>query len=197
MENSITDLWSQMNFVNPGLLGSFHYFNEHYVVPIEKGKDESKSQKLQLLVKPFILRRTKSMVATDLPSKTEHIRFCDMHEGQKKLYESTKSAYRNELLKSLGDRSFTKNKFSFFQGLTKLRLLANHPYMADKENTETSGKFEEVIYLAQKALSQGHKILMFSQFVKQLDIYKNISTNLKQSIFIWTVQPQPSIAKNW
>lgn len=172
VENSITDLWSQMNFVNPGLLGSFHYFNEHYVVPIEKGKDESKSQKLQLLVKPFILRRTKSMVATDLPSKTEHIRFCDMHEGQKKLYESTKSAYRNELLKSLGDRSFTKNKFSFFQGLTKLRLLANHPYMADKENTETSGKFEEVIYLAQKALSQGHKILMFSQFVKQLDIYK-------------------------
>jgi SNF2 family DNA or RNA helicase len=172
IENSITDLWSQMNFVNPGLLGSYQFFTDHYVIPIEKHGDMEQTRRLQMLVKPFIMRRTKAMVATDLPAKTEHLRYCIMTEAQEKLYEETKSFYRNEILKSMTDRTFSKSKLSILQGLSKLRQISNHPRMNDAEYEGGSGKFDDVTNLAQTAIAEGHKVIMFSQFVKHLDVYR-------------------------
>lgn len=173
VENSVGDLWTQLTFLNPGLLGTQAYFNEEYVQAIEKKKDEDKARKLQAIIKPFVLRRTKEQVAEELPPKTEQIIYCTMSEDQSAYYEETKSAYRNDLLSSMDDGSYVKKQVQLLQGLTALRQLANHPVMIDKAYTSDSGKFENVIHTLDNVLKGGHKVLIFSQFVKHLRIFKN------------------------
>jgi SNF2 family DNA or RNA helicase len=172
VENTVNDLWTQMSFINPGLLGSQSLFYSEFVIPIEKKKDEEKASKLQALIKPFVLRRTKTQVATELPPKTENLFYCQMSEEQKEYYEEIKSEYRNELLLNLEEGSFKKSQIQVLQGLTKLRQIANHPGMIDEDYTGDSGKFENVIHTLENVLSRGHKVLVFSQFVKHLDIYR-------------------------
>ncbi|WPU98471.1 DEAD/DEAH box helicase [Mucilaginibacter sp. cycad4] len=173
VENSVNDLWTQMSFINPGLLGAQQFFQNEFVAPIEKKKDEDKARKLQALIKPFVLRRTKEQVATELPPKTENLFYCQMTEEQSSVYEEVKSEYRNELLKSLEDGTFAKTQIQVLQGLIKLRQIANHPIMIDKDYEGDSGKFEDVVHTLGNVLDGGHKVLIFSQFVKQLSIYRN------------------------
>jgi superfamily II DNA or RNA helicase len=172
VENSVNDLWTQMSFINPGLLGIQQYFQNEFVTPIEKKKDEDKARKLQALIKPFVLRRTKEQVATELPPKTENLFYCRMTEEQASVYEKVKSEYRNELLKSLEDGTYAKTQIQVLQGLIKLRQIANHPSMIDAEYEGDSGKFEDVVHTLANVLDGGHKVLIFSQFVKQLTIYR-------------------------
>jgi len=172
VENSVGDLWSQLTFLNPGLLGTQAFFNDEYVQAIEKKKDEEKARKLQSIIKPFVLRRTKEQVAAELPPKTEQVIYCDMSEDQAAYYEKTKSAYRNDLLQSMEDGTFAQKQVQLLQGLTALRQLANHPFMIDGEYLSDSGKFENVIHTLDNVLKGGHKVLVFSQFVKHLDIFK-------------------------
>lgn len=172
VENTVNDLWTQMSFINPGLLGSQHYFQNDFVIPIEKKKDEEAARKLQALIKPFVLRRTKNQVATELPEKTVQLFYCKMSDEQAQFYEDIKSEYRNDLLQSLEDGTFPKSQIQMLQGLTKLRQIANHPAMIDKDYEGESGKFENVIHALENVLTRGHKVLVFSQFVKQLDIYR-------------------------
>jgi len=172
VENSVNDLWTQMSFINPGLLGIQQFFMNEFVTPIEKKKDEDKARKLQALIKPFVLRRTKEQVATELPPKTENLFYCQMSEEQSAVYEKVKSEYRNELLKSLDDGSFPKKQIQVLQGLIKLRQIANHPVMIDSEYEGDSGKFENVVHTLSNVLEGGHKVLIFSQFVRQLNIYR-------------------------
>lgn len=172
VENSVGDLWSQLTFLNPGLLGTQAFFYEEYVQAIEKKKDEEKARKLQSIIKPFVLRRTKEQVAAELPPKTEQIIYCDMSEDQAQYYEKTKSAYRNDLLQSMDDGTFAQKQVQLLQGLTALRQLANHPVMIDSDYHSDSGKFENVIHTLDNVLKGGHKVLVFSQFVKHLDIFK-------------------------
>lgn len=173
VENSVADLWTQLTFLNPGLLGTQAFFNEEYVQAIEKKKDEEKARKLQAIIKPFVLRRTKEQVASELPSKTEQVFYCNMSEDQAAYYEKTKSAYRNDLLSSMDDGTFKKKQVQLLQGLTALRQLANHPIMIDSDYESDSGKFENVIHTLDNVLKGGHKVLIFSQFVKHLAIFKN------------------------
>jgi len=172
VENSVSDLWSQLTFLNPGLLGTQAFFYEEYVQAIEKKKDEEKARKLQSIIKPFVLRRTKEQVAAELPPKTEQVIYCDMSEDQAAYYEKTKSAYRNDLLQSMDDGTFAQKQVQLLQGLTALRQLANHPVMIDGAYVSDSGKFENVIHTLDNVLKGGHKVLVFSQFVKHLDIFK-------------------------
>jgi superfamily II DNA or RNA helicase len=173
VENSVNDLWTQMSFINPGLLGIQQYFQNEFVTPIEKKKDEDKARKLQALIKPFVLRRTKEQVATELPPKTENLFYCQMSEEQASVYEKVKSEYRNELLKSLEDGTYAKTQIQVLQGLIKLRQIANHPAMIDSDYEGDSGKFENVVHTLANVLDGGHKVLIFSQFVKQLSIYRS------------------------
>jgi SNF2 family DNA or RNA helicase len=172
VENTVNDLWTQMSFINPGLLGSQTFFQKDFVQPIEKKKDEEKAQKLQVLIKPFVMRRTKEQVATELPPKTENLFFSKMTDDQLEIYEQTKSEYRNELLKALETGDYSKSPIQMLQGLTKLRQIANHPALIDKDYEGESGKFEDVIHKLQSVVEAGHKVLVFSQFVKQLDLYR-------------------------
>lgn len=177
VENTVNDLWTQMSFINPGLLGSQSLFYSEFVVPIEKKKDEEKAAKLQALIKPFVLRRTKTQVATELPPKTENLFYCEMSEEQKEYYEKVKSEYRIALLMNLEEGTFRKSQIQVLQGLTKLRQIANHPGMIDEHYEGDSGKFENVIHTLENVLSRGHKVLVFSQFVKHLDIYRRYFTS--------------------
>lgn len=172
VENSVSDLWSQMHFANPGLLGSYSYFQKEFVQPIEKKKDEDKAKRLQAIVKPFILRRTKDQVAKELPPKTEQVLYCEMTEAQSDLYETVKSEYRNAILDGIMEDKPKSTQIALLQGLTKLRQLANHPKMVDSDYTGQSGKFNTVIETLDAVLQRGNKVLIFSQFVKQLSLFR-------------------------
>ncbi|MCD8741425.1 DEAD/DEAH box helicase [Mucilaginibacter roseus] len=172
VENSVNDLWTQMSFINPGLLGTQQFFQNEFVTPIEKKKDEEKARRLQALIKPFVMRRTKEQVATELPPKTENLFYCQMSEEQAEVYEKIKSEYRNELLKSIEDGTYSNQQIQVLQGLIKLRQIANHPIMIDQDYEGDSGKFENVVHTLANVLDGGHKVLIFSQFVKQLALYR-------------------------
>lgn len=173
VENTVADLWSQLHFLNPGLLGTYRYFQDEFVQPIERKKDETKAARLQAIVKPFILRRTKSQVAAELPDKTEQIVYCSLTEEQETRYEYTKSEYRNALLDINAETDSKPSSIAVIQGLTKLRQLANHPQMLDAEYEFSSGKLETALEMLEPILAEGSKVLIFSQFVKHLRIFRS------------------------
>ncbi|MBP6386187.1 MAG: DEAD/DEAH box helicase [Pseudarcicella sp.] len=181
LENSILDLWSQMNFANPGLLGSLKYFKTEYQNPIEKEGDELKKQRLNAIIKPFMLRRKKSQVALDLPDKIENIHYVVMPESQAKAYEKTKSLFRNELLQKIETEGVRASQMLILQGLTMLRQIANHPKLTDPSYTGESGKQDDVLDKIETIIAEGHKVLIFSQFTKQLQLYKTYFDEQKTS----------------
>lgn len=186
VENSLTDLWTQLNFVNPGLLGSLAFFRREYAKPIEKKKDDEKEEQLRKIIKPFILRRTKEMVASDLPPVTEQTKFCNMTEEQGEIYEKEKSAVRNSILKNIETSGREKSAIVVLQGLMKLRQISNHPLMAYEDYQSGSGKFDTVVQDIESVISEGHKILVFSSFVKHLDLYASVLARKRISYSILT-----------
>ena len=174
IENSTMDLWSQMNFINPGLLGHQSFFKKQYQIPIEKQNNEDKTNKLFSLIKPFVMRRHKSQVAKDLPKKVENIHYSTMTVLQEEMYEETKNKYRNDILSHIETHGLGKSQMVLLQGLTQLRLIANHPKMSDPDYVGDSGKLDDMMHMLSNTLSEGHKILIFSQFVKHLTIVKEL-----------------------
>ncbi len=170
LENSTLDLWSQMSFINPGLLGNQSFFRNEFLNPIEKQNDQDKTRKLYSIIKPFILRRHKSQVATELPEKVESIKYCNMTARQEENYEEVKSYFRNKILEQIEQYGVNKSHMVLLQGLTKLRQIANHPKMIDIEYNGDSGKLDALTRMVLSAISEDHKILIFSQFVKHLNI---------------------------
>ena len=170
LENSTLDLWSQMTFINPGLLGTKSFFKNEFVQPIEKKGDTHKTNKLYSIIKPFILRRQKWQVATELPDKVENLTYCTMTDEQEAQYEEAKAFYRNEILDLIEHKGIRKSQLLLLQGLTKLRQIANHPRMVDEEYRGSSGKLEDMVHMLTSAISEGHNILVFSQFVKHLTL---------------------------
>jgi len=173
LENSTLDLWSQMSFVNPGLLGTERYFRNEFQTPIEKKQDKDKTRRLNVIIKPFILRRQKSQVAKDLPEKVENIRYVKMTPEQEEHYEEVKSFYRNQILDTIEKQGVKKSQLLILQGLTQLRQIANHPRMIEPDFEGSSGKLDDVTYMIDDAISGGHKVLIFSQFVKHLSIVRD------------------------
>ena len=168
IENSLSDLWAQFNFINPGLLGNFSFFKNNYIQKITKEKNKNTEEALQKLIRPFLLRRTKEEVTPDLPPLSQEIVYCDMTENQQENYNAEKNRIRNVLLES--KENLTKNNFIALQGLMRLRLLANHPALIDLEYQEDSGKFDQIILYFESLRASGHKVLIFSSFVKHLKL---------------------------
>ena len=179
LENTTMDLWSQMNFINPGLVGGQTFFRNEFLTPIEKRGDEHKAAKLHAIIKPFILRRLKSQVATDLPEKTENIHYTDMTPEQEKKYEEIKSMYRERILSEIEKQGVANTKMTLLEGLTRLRQISNHPRMVDISYTGDSGKMEDLSHMLENAILEGHKLLVFSQFVKHLDLVKDRLRSMK------------------
>lgn len=179
LENTTMDLWSQITFINPGLLGGATYFKNEYLGPIEKKGDEAKAKKLHATIKPFVLRRLKSQVATDLPEKTESVHFTNMTTDQEKRYEEVKAQYRDRIMEKMDKEGVSGSRFVLLEGLTKLRQLANHPRMVDANYQSDSGKMEDLSHMLDSALREGHKVLIFSQFVKHLELVKDLLKHKK------------------
>lgn len=171
IENSLTDLWSQINFVNEGLLGSLNFFKKQFVKSIEKKKNKEQEQRLKELINPFILRRTKEEVAKELPPLYEQYRFCNMTEEQRRMYEEEKSTVRNTLLENLEEMGLERSAMMVLKALTKLRQISNHPLMVDGEYEHGSGKYDEVFRNIESVITEDHKVLVFSSFVKHLELY--------------------------
>lgn len=171
IENSLSDLWSQMQFINPDLLGQYAFFRREFITPIEKHQDEPKKDQLRKLVAPYLLRRTKDLVAKDLPPLTVQTFYSEMSAEQQKLYEREKSAARNYLLEHF-DATSPQYKIMVLQSLTKLRQLANHPVLAFREYERDSGKFQDVLEQWDTVRRSGHKVLFFSFFVQYLELFR-------------------------
>lgn len=172
IENNLLELWSQMNFLNPGILGSIKNFNEDFRIPIEKENSIEKTEYLKRLIFPFILRRTKDVVAKELPEKSEIIHYCEMTEEQNNTYDIWRDSIRSEILTSIENNGVKKSSFKVLEGLLRLRQICNHPKLVDNKYSHLSGKFEEFKELIVEVTSEGHKVLVFSQFVQMLDILK-------------------------
>mgnify|MGYP005811707521 CR=1 FL=1 len=172
VENGTMDLWSQINFINRGLLGSQNTFKRQFLQPIEKMNDRDKAAKLHAMIKPFILRRLKSQVATELPEKVINVKYSTMTEEQEKAYEQVKGYYREKIVSEMGVPGMKNQQFTLLRGLTQLRQIANHPKLTDKDYLGDSGKLEDVTHMIKATVSEGHKVLVFSQFVRHLAIFR-------------------------
>ncbi|WP_069658950.1 DEAD/DEAH box helicase [Arcticibacter eurypsychrophilus] len=171
VQNNTYDLFAQFNFINPGFLGQREFFKREFANPIDKFGDKLKSEQLRRMVHPFMLRRTKEQVATDLPDKTETILWCSMNKAQRSLYDEYKNHYRNMLLKKINEEGMGKSGIYVLEGLLRLRQICDHPSLikTESEVTQESVKTDELMREIQEN-SGGHKLLVFSQFTEMLHI---------------------------
>ncbi|RZL50705.1 MAG: DEAD/DEAH box helicase [Pedobacter sp.] len=177
IENNTFDLYGQFSFACPGLLGSREQFKQLYSVPIDQFKDSKRAAELHRRINPFLLRRTKEQVASELPDKTEMVIYCEMGEQQREIYESARNEIRDYLLGTAEDE-LTKSSMHMLQGITKLRQICNSPAMLGKEKYYGNASAKMDVLLEQiESKSPYHKILVFSQFVTMLDLVK---TELEQ-----------------
>lgn len=190
IENSLSDLWAQMQFINPDLLGNFTFFRKAFIRPIEKLGDEDQKEQLRTLVKPYLLRRTKMEVARDLPELSTKVFYSEMTSEQHKLYEQEKSKARNYLLQNF-DAQLPQFKFMVLQSLTRLRQMANHPRLAADDYAKGSGKFHDIMEHWDVIRRGGHKALFFSSFVKHLELFRTHFEAQQQS-FSWLTGGQTS-----
>ena len=188
IENSLSDLWSQMQFINPDLLGGFSFFKREFITPIEKGQDEEKKDRLRKLVKPYLLRRTKEEVAKDLPALTTKLFYSEMASEQKKRYEKEKSAARNYLLDNF-DANNPQYRIIVLQSLTRLRQIVNHPSLVYADFNKDSGKYTDVLEHLQVIQKGGHKALIFSSFVKYLELFRK-EFESRQQAYSWLIGSQ-------
>jgi superfamily II DNA or RNA helicase len=168
VENSLSDLWSQMEFINQNVLGTYPFFRKHFLDPIEKHQDAVTLEKLKSLISPYILRRTKFQVAPDLPELSEQIFYSEMPAEHSKAYESEKSAARNYIAGL--DRSDGGYKIHVFTMLMRLRLMASHPVLAEEKYSGGSGKFDDICHHIRNVVRSGQKVLVFSSFKKHLNL---------------------------
>ena len=165
LENSLTDLWSQVHFFNRNMLGSASHF-------LRTCKQPEKQELYRQLLKPFLLRRNKTEVLTDLPEKSIIVQWCDMSDEQQRFYRDIRNSYRDKFLENK-DSNDKVNPMILLEGLLRLRQTANHPVLAEKEYTEDSGKFDTVCQMLDEIIAQGDKVLVFSSFVEHLKLYRN------------------------
>jgi len=172
VENNTMDLWSQFSFINPGLLGDQSFFKEAFMRPIEKEQNVQVAEALKRLIFPFILRRTKSDVAKELPPKVEDIVYSPMSDEQQKIYNKWRLSYRDSIMAEIESKGLNKSKFRVLEGLTKLRQIACHPGLVDSKFIDDAGKFKALTEMVDEIISEDHKVLIFSQFVQMLQIIR-------------------------
>ncbi|HEX6033512.1 MAG TPA: SNF2-related protein, partial [Anaerolineales bacterium] len=172
VENNTFELWSQFAFLNPGLLGNMDYFKREFANPIESGGDEESAALLRKLIYPFILRRTKEKVAPELPPRSERTIYTDMAPAQKKVYAQTRERYRAELLGLIESEGINDVRFKILEGLLRLRQIAIHPALVEKSYKGEAPKFEVLLETLETLQAEGHKALIFSQFVETLKLVR-------------------------
>ena len=173
VENHLGELWSLLDFVNPGLLGDELHFNRFYRVPIERLRNEDRLAALRELVAPYILRRNKRDVAKELPKKTEVMRPVELYGQQRELYESIRVAAHAEVRKLIKKKGLAASTIPILGALTKLRQVCCDPRLVRMNSTgpvKESAKYRMFFELLDKQLEGGHRVLVFSQFTSMLGL---------------------------
>lgn len=169
LENRLLDLWSLMTFATPGALGDRAYFQRHF----DRRKDERAASRLSARLRPFLLRRTKSQVARDLPSRTEENFLCEMSDRQARAYQEELARAQQMVLASSGFEVLRNQRFAVLQALTRLRQVCCHPGLVNPDNRDTdSAKLVATLELIEQLHDEGHKVLLFSQFVTMLTLLR-------------------------
>ena len=173
LQNNTFDIFAQMNFLNPGMLGSIEFFKQEFSIPIDKFGEKEQKDHLRKLLYPFILRRTKEQVAKDLPEKQEMVLFCEMGDEQRKIYEAYRNDYRDKILGVVENQGIQKSQLTILQGLMKLRQICDSPAIVKEEERfpNVSVKLEEIGREIAENISN-HKALIFSQFLGMLALIK-------------------------
>ncbi|AAS96558.1 Snf2 family protein [Nitratidesulfovibrio vulgaris str. Hildenborough] len=177
IENNLFELWSLFEFLMPGFLGSQHAFQRGVIKPIKDGDCETLDY-LRTRVRPFILRRTKSEVAKDLPPKIENTYYCALAEEQAELYTALARKLKEQVLADVDEKGLAKSQMSILDALLKLRQICCHPRLLklDMPGFSTnlpSGKFDAFKDMITDIVEEGHKVLVFSQFVQMLHIIRS------------------------
>ena len=172
IENGTSELWSQFAFLNPGLLGGLETFKESFLGPIERGKDEEAAATLRSLTRPFLLRRTKAQVASDLPPRTERIIMVELEAAQRKLYEQTRDKYRAQILGIMDGDGPSNAQLRVLEGLLRLRQICCDPRLMEPGTKVGSAKLEALLETMETLRAEGHKALIFSQFTQMLGLLK-------------------------
>jgi Superfamily II DNA/RNA helicases, SNF2 family len=173
VENSLEDIWAQFNFLSRGLLGDLSSFNRKYRNPIEKGKNALVQKLLQAKLKPFLLRRTKDVVAKDLPEKTVIVNRVELDGAQRDLYETVRLAMLERVKETIESKGLARSHIEILDALLKLRQTCCDPRLLSLESArgiDTSVKLDLLLEMLEELISEGKKILLFSQFTSMLDL---------------------------
>jgi hypothetical protein len=172
VENHLGELWSLLEFLNPGMLGSFGAFQVVGGAMRNSGEDARKL--LAHALRPFLLRRTKEQVARELPAKIEQTIYCEMESEQRKLYGELRDHYRDSLLRKIDQDGINRSKIQVLEALLRLRQAACHPGLIDRKRvSDPSAKLDVLWDQLREVLEEGHKALVFSQFTSLLGIVRS------------------------
>jgi superfamily II DNA or RNA helicase len=174
VENQLTDAWSLMELVTPGLLGSLDQFNRSLARPITRDNDAEAKRFLARRLRPFMLRRTKDQVANDLPAKSEIPEWIDLSDGQAALYESMRLLMQKKVREEIARVGLMRSHIIFLDALLKLRQICCDPRLLAGQDAkaETSAKLSRLLEMLPELLAEGRKVILFSQFTSMLDLIK-------------------------
>jgi len=180
MENHLGEFWAQFNFLLPGFLGGQKQFTKLFRTPIEKHGEQERKQLLNQRIKPFILRRTKDKIATELPKKTEIIQTLRIEGKQAELYESVRLAMDSRLKDIIADKGLKRSQIEVLDALLKLRQVCNHPKLLSLKGAKQVNQSAKLDYLMEtlpEQIDEGRKILIFSQFTSMLALIEEELVN--------------------
>jgi SNF2 family DNA or RNA helicase len=179
LQNNTFDIYAQMNFLNPGMLGSVEFFRQEFAIPIDKFGEPEQKEHLKKILYPFILRRTKEQVAQDLPEKMETVLFCEMEDEQRRIYDAYRNDFRSRIMGTIDQQGIQKSQLTILQGLMKLRQICDSPAILNEEEKfpNHSIKLEELSREIAENIGN-HKALVFSQFLGMLGLIREKLTEL-------------------
>ena len=170
IENSLAELWSIFDFIMPGYLFTYRKFKNIYETPIVKEEDEQAMAKLKMLIEPFVLRRNKKEVLTELPEKTVTVLSNEMNEEQQNLYLTYLARAKQEIAEKVEIDGFENSQMQILAALTRLRQICCHPSLFVEGYNAGSSKLEQCIEIIEEAINGGHKILLFSGYTSMFEI---------------------------
>jgi superfamily II DNA or RNA helicase len=185
VENNLEELWSLFHFLSPGLLGPITDFRRDFRVPIERQSDAEAGRRLGRRTRPFILRRTKELVAPELPAKTEFVEYVELDGPQRDLYEGVRLAMDERVRDLLATKGLQRSRIEVLEALLKLRQVCCDPRLVklpSADEVHSSAKLERLLEMLDELREQGRSVLIFSQFTSMLDL---IELELRQRGMEW------------